>query len=132
MARSTERPYRSQPWTQQREAGGAQVRDGTDDSAREQGAERVAHGHRATVPVVRHSYAVVAVVCSSKLLTSNFRVATKRLTRCTLNYLFSYCTWRRIRELAKKQGLLFGPYQSKVDDMHHLFVWHGKAVRRLG
>jgi len=33
MARSTERPYRSQPWAQQRGADGAQVRNGTDDSA---------------------------------------------------------------------------------------------------
>jgi hypothetical protein len=33
MARSTKRPYRSQPWAQQREANGGQVRDGTDDSA---------------------------------------------------------------------------------------------------
>jgi len=37
-ARSTERLYRSQPWAQQRGADGAQVRDGTDDSARAQGA----------------------------------------------------------------------------------------------
>ena len=39
MARSTERPYRSRPWAQQRGADGAQVRDGTDDFARVQGAE---------------------------------------------------------------------------------------------
>jgi len=38
VARSTERPYRSQPWAQQRGADGAQARDGRDDSSREQGA----------------------------------------------------------------------------------------------
>ena len=39
MARSTERPYRSQPYAQQRGADGTEVRDGTDDFARVQGAE---------------------------------------------------------------------------------------------
>jgi hypothetical protein len=38
MARSTERPYCSQPWAQQRGADGTGVRDDSDDSAREQGA----------------------------------------------------------------------------------------------
>jgi hypothetical protein len=39
MARSTERPCRFQPWAQQRGADDAQVRDGSDNSARVQGAE---------------------------------------------------------------------------------------------
>jgi hypothetical protein len=38
-ARSTERPYRSQPWAQQRGAVGTEVRDGIDDSAHGQGAK---------------------------------------------------------------------------------------------
>jgi hypothetical protein len=38
MARSTERLYHLQPWAQRRGADGAEVRDGSDDSAREQGA----------------------------------------------------------------------------------------------
>jgi hypothetical protein len=38
MARSTERPYRLQPWAQQRGADGTEVRDDSYDSAREQGA----------------------------------------------------------------------------------------------
>jgi hypothetical protein len=50
MARSTERPYRSRPWAQQREADGAQVRDGTDDStrpcARRESPLRIAPGPR--------------------------------------------------------------------------------------
>ena len=39
MACSTERPYRSQPWAQQRGVDSTQVRDGSDDSAHVQGAE---------------------------------------------------------------------------------------------
>jgi len=48
MARSTARPYRSQPWAQQRGADGAQVRDGSDDSARAQAARARCPRHRAT------------------------------------------------------------------------------------
>src|SRR5439155_23416645 len=40
VARSTERPYRSRPWAQRRGADGVQVRDGTDNSAHVQGADR--------------------------------------------------------------------------------------------
>src|SRR6266849_5728018 len=44
VARSTEQPYRSRPWAQQRGADGAQVRDGTDDFV---------HVQRASAPCAR-------------------------------------------------------------------------------
>ena len=63
MARLTERLYHLQPWAQRRGADGTEVRDGSDDSAREQGARA-----RCSLLIVR-----INVVSPTELLSPKCR-----------------------------------------------------------